>query len=393
MIELLYLKDSYQLVCDAKVTAIIEDGDGFSVVFDKTPFFVGGGGQPSDKGTANELYITEAYEAGGLIYHKLSSKGCTFSVGDTVTLGVFYKIRFERMRAHTGEHIVSGIAHNLFGVDNVGFHMDENALMTVDFNKYLNKEELQLLEFEANRCVMRNLKVSSEIFTVEKASEFDYRSKLEFQDDVRIVTIGDIDKCACCAPHLKSTGEVGLIKILSSASHRGGIRITLICGEKAYSEAEKRYRQIMNISALLCSKYDEADNAVSELIDTNKSLNYEIEQTKTKYLQHISAKISEAEVIIEFFDCFSLDELRIINNNLKSKCTIALLFSGNDSDGYNYSIMSEKLKLENIVREFNNSLHGKGGGRGVLVQGKVSAASSDIIKFINDMKVENYENA
>lgn len=393
MTEQIYLNDSYIFECRSEILEVIKDKDSFLLVFDKTPFFPGGGGQPSDKGIVNGVIIAEAFEKDGVVYHRISEKSCSFDVGDNVCLQVDSSIRLERMRAHTGEHIVSGIAHKLFSVDNVGFHMDENALMTVDFNKYLDKSQLRIIEAEANKCVMRDLRISANVFSVCDVQKLNYRSKLEFENDVRIVEIDDVDRCACCAPHLNTTGQVGVIKILSSMSHRGGVRITLICGERAFDELEKRYSQIMKISALLCSEYDKADDAVAELIEANKNLKYDKDQLNIKLLDYVSSAIEEKDIIVEFFDSFSLDDLRIINNNLKAKCRLALLFSGSDAEGFCYSIMSEKLNLNRFVRDFNNSLGGRGGGRGVLVQGKVAATTEKIIEFLTEMKVENYENA
>lgn len=393
MTEQLYLLDSYLFSCKTEIIDIINENGCFSLVFDKTPFFSGGGGQSSDNGFVESIVITEAFEKNGVIYHRIAEKYCPFSAGDLVLVSVDSDSRIEKMRAHTGEHIVSGIAHNLFGVENVGFHMDDNMIMTVDFDKYLDKSQLHLLEVEANKCVMKNLRVSADIYSVDDAAALNYRSKLDFDKDVRIVEIEKTDRCACCAPHLKNTGEVGFIKILSSASHRGGVRITLICGETAYSELEKRYNQIMKISAMLCSEYDKADIAVADLIEANKNLRYEKDMLNNKLLDYISSTIESDEIIIRFFDGLSMDELRYINNNLKSKCKLSLLFSGNDSSGFSYSFMAESLSLDRLVRDFNNSLGGRGGGRGGLVQGKVSSFKEQIYKYLNEMKVENYENA
>ncbi len=394
MTEKLYLKDSYLFSCETTVTEIIDEGDYLSVAFLQTPFFPGGGGQPSDKGCVNDIHIKGAYEKDGIIYHQMKDKHFPYSVEDNVTLSVSSDIRFERMRAHSGEHIVSGIAHNMYGVDNVGFHMDENGLMTVDFNKYLERDELNRIEYAANRCVMDNVKINADVYPVENVTNIEYRSKIEFDDDVRIVEIEGIDKCACCAPHLKFTGEVGFIKILSSASHRGGVRITMICGSNSYFELEKRYRQILDISALLCSRYDDAVTAVSELIENNKIIKYEKEQIRYDFLQFCASEIQTSEIIIDFFDNFSIDDLRIINNILSEKCKyLSLLFSGNDSVGYCYCIYSDKLKLDKFARDFNSLLNGSGGGKGTMLQGKVKSTKDDIVKFVNEMKVEKYENA
>lgn len=394
MTEKLYLKDSYIFSCETVITEIIVDDTSISVAFLHTPFFAGGGGQPSDCGYVNGVYAKDAYEIDGIVYHRLNCKEFPYKVGDNVTVSVCEDIRLERMRAHTGEHILSGVAHNMFGVENVGFHMDENGLMTVDFDKYLDNSKLQLLEENANRCVMDNAEIKINTYAVDDTSQLDFRSKIDFTDDVRIVEISGVDKCACCAPHLRFTGEVGLIKILSSASHRGGVRITLICGRNSYVEFEKRYRQILDISALLCSKYDEVVESVAGLIDNNKSLKYEKEQIRNELLITCAANIQPDEVVFEFYEKLSADELRIINNALADKCKyISLLFSGNDTVGYSYCVYSDRLNLDKFARDLKNSLNGSGGGRGTMIQGKLKASKDDIVRFINEMKVENYENA
>ncbi len=399
MTEKLYLKDSYQTSCKATVIDIAYEGDCISIAVDKTPLFPGGGGQPSDKGVLFtdsdiEITIAEAYEKDGLVYHRLADKGAAVQIGDTVALNVYSDLRFERMRAHTGEHIISGVAHQMYGVNNVGFHMDADCLMTVDFDKYLDDFALSDIENQANGYVLANKLINVISYPSANDCNFDYRSKKEFEGDVRIVEIEDVDRCACCAPHLKSTAEVGFIKILSSASHRGGVRITLICGRNSLREYQKRYKQILDISAILCSKYDEAVNAVSALVESNKALKYEKEKQREEFLRLIASNIWHSDIITEFFENLTIDDLRIINNTLADNCKyISLLFSGNDTDGYSYCVYSDKLQLKKFAFTFNASLAGSGGGRGTMIQGKVSASKSDILKFVNEMKVEDYENA
>lgn len=394
MTERLYYTDSYITEFTAEVLDIISDDGNILLIFDKTAFFPGGGGQLCDKGTVNSVDITEVFERDGNIYHRIIADSIKISVGDTVCCSVDKAVRLERMRAHTGEHIVSGVAHNLFGVDNVGFHMDENCLMTVDFNKYLDNTQLNELERLANLCVLKNYEVSCRSYSVEEASELQYRSKIDFDDFVRIVDIQGVDCCACCAPHLKCTAEVGMIKILSSASHRGGVRITLICGMNVYNELALHYRQILNISSLLCSRHNEADSAVEKLVEANKQLKFRNEELRSEFLEYISESIASKDIIVEFFDRFSVDDLRNISNALAHKCGFcSFTLSGNDTVGYSYCIFSNKLNLRKLCKEFNLSLNGSGGGKGEMVQGKVNSTASEIRKFIDEMSVEDYADA
>lgn len=394
MTEKLYLCDSYSFQCQASIIDLIDSGDTLDVGVSKTPFFPGGGGQPCDCGYINEFKVTASYEINEIVYHKINRNNVSFNIGDLVFIKVDDSVRLERMRAHSGEHVFSGIAHRLFNVENVGFHMDEDCVMTVDFDRYLDSSNIKQLEIEVNKAIMNNSEITARTFSLAEASEKEYRSKLVFTDDVRIVEIAGVDSCACCAPHVKSTGEIGCVKVLSSASHRSGVRIVLVCGLKALFEFEKRYSQILKISALLCSKYDEAVSAVSELIDSNKSLHYDLDRIKSEHLSYIASKVSKSEIIFEFFEGLSNDDLRIINNNLKGKFSImSLLLSGSDEIGYSYCVMSERIKLDEFARDFNKNLSGSGGGRGIMIQGRIKARAADVIAFINEMKVEEYENA
>ena len=123
-----------------------------------------------------------------------------------------------------GEHILSGLIHELYGLDNVGFHL--GALdVTMDVNAPLTREQLDRVEDLANEIIYKNVEITTEFPSPDELKSMSYRSKLDIYENVRIVKIGDIDSCACCAPHVSRTGEIGLIKILNSESHRGGVRI------------------------------------------------------------------------------------------------------------------------------------------------------------------------
>lgn len=392
MTEKLYFKDSYICSCESEVLNITKIKDGILVELDKTVFFPTGGGQPYDKGTINDIEVIDVSEADGRIYHKLLS--VDFSVGDKVFCIINKELRFLRMQSHTGEHIFSGVAHKMFDVENVGFHMDENHIMTVDFDKPLTSEEIFEIEKQANEFVYSDHKINTYIFSTEQSLDFEYRSKLELTEDIRIVEIENVDKCACCAPHLSSTGQVGIIKVLSAVSHRGGVRITLVCGKAAFTDYIQCYNQIADISTTLCLKHNEAYDGVKRLIEANSRLKYELEQMKVDHLKYIASSISPSDVVLMFFDSFSADELRILSNFIKENgSSVVILLSGNDVKGYSYCINSDSIDLVSFKGAFNNALQGSGGGKGSLVQGKLKATKDIVQKFIDDTEVMRFANA
>ena len=217
MTRKLYEEDAY---CKSFVAVVeaCEAADGlYKVQLDQTAFFPEGGGQAADKGTINGIPVADVKQQGDKIWHLLESE---LAVGDNVSCEIDWGLRYERMQGHTGEHILSGVVHSLYGYDNVGFHMSD-ATMLVDFNGSLSAEDIREIELRANEAVYQNADIKAYYPTKEELESLKFRSKKEFDTDVRIVSIGDdIDCCACCAPHVKKTGEVGIIKILDFYSYK-----------------------------------------------------------------------------------------------------------------------------------------------------------------------------
>ena len=168
------------------------------------------------------------------------------------------------MQQHTGEHIVSGLVHKRFGYQNVGFHLGSDYC-TMDFNGPITKEELREIEREANEAVFQNLEIQVLYPSKEELAGMEYRSKIEIEGQVRIVVVPGYDVCACCAPHVNKTGEIGMIKLVNMVNYKGGERITMLCGRRALRDYEKKEEGTKAISAMLCAKEYEVAEAVEHL--------------------------------------------------------------------------------------------------------------------------------
>ncbi len=387
MTEKLYYSDSKLFEFSARIIATEAYGKSYAVILDKTAFFPEGGGQQSDTGYIENYPVVDVQEVNGSILHILKCD-CLPSLGEEVFCRIDAEKRFYRMQSHSGEHIVSGIAHSLYGAENVGFHMDD-TLMTVDFDIPLTKEQLIVIEEKANECVYRNLPVKAFIVSTEEAAQFSYRSKLEFTDDVRLVEIENIDLCACCAPHVSYTGEIGIIKILTCVSHRGGVRITLICGKTALDDYIMKHNSTMDIASQLCSKHNETASAVKKLTESNSSQKYGFSVKQKILLEIIADRIRDDSIIVEFFNNLSMDDLRELCNFTKNKCSLmCIMLSGDDNNGYSYCAFSESQHLSSIIKCFNEECNGSGGGRGNMLQGKAKAERALIEKFFAELEIK-----
>ncbi|MBQ7354450.1 MAG: alanyl-tRNA editing protein, partial [Clostridia bacterium] len=261
MTEKLYYQDPYLFSFTATVRSCDPLGDGYAVVTDRTAFFPEEGGQYADTGLLSGIPVLDVQEKNGEILHLLSAP---LPVGASVVGQIEEKQRLRKMQNHTGEHIVSGLFHSLYGLSNVGFHLGHDDV-TIDLDGELSREDLCKVEYLANEAIWKNLPVRAEFPSPEVLSTLDYRSKLELTQNVRIVTIPGYDVCACCAPHVAYTGEVGQIKLLDFARYKGGVRIHMLCGMDALADYHGRYLATAAISAKLTAPQKEVVDAVERL--------------------------------------------------------------------------------------------------------------------------------
>ena len=275
-----------------------------------------------------------------------------------------WPLRFSRMQGHSGEHILSGTVHRLFGYDNVGFHMGEEAI-TIDFSGELSREDLSRAELEANRAIWRDVPVRTLLPTPGELAAMDYRSKKELTGQVRIVEIEGVDLCACCAPHVSHSGEVGLLKIIDSMRHRGGTRLTLLCGEAALLDYE----------------------ALHENMAEQEERRAEFTKLKRELLQLKAAALRPTEGSICIFesdiDMITLRELVNAGSELAGK--VCAGFAGTDGD-YKYIIGSRSVPLRARAKEINAAIDGRGGGSDAMIQGTSRARREDIERYFNALK-------
>ena len=380
MTEKLYYTDSHIHEFSARVLSCEKAKKGFAVVLDKTAFFPEGGGQPADTGIIGPAAVRDVQEQNGEIFHYTDQ---ALTPGEEYACALDWEQRLCRMQNHSGEHIFSGITHKLYGFDNVGFHMGAEC-MTIDFSGELSWEQLTEIETLANQAVRDDLPVKTCFPGPEALSQMEYRSKLELTRDVRIVEIPGTDRCACCAPHVKRTGEIGLIKLLSAERHRGGVRIELVCGMDALRECRLMQENVTAVSGLLSAKRAKSAAAVERVLAEQARLKERVAELSMALARLKAERFGYTEGNICVFDKV-LDEvaLRELVNLLMEKCGgMAGAFSGSDETGYMYIIGSKNIDLRSHSREINAAINGKGGGTAEMIRGRASTSAENIQKMM-----------
>ncbi len=375
----LYYEDSYIHSFTASVERCVPHKDGYLILLDKTAFFMTAGGQECDSGTLDGQKVLSVILENDEVYHLVKNP---IEVGKQVSGELDWEERFRKMQHHSAEHIVSGIAFSHFGLNNVGFHLDKDGV-TIDYDAELTENQLLELERLANEAVWKNLEISASYPTEKELESINYRSKTDILGRIRIVTIDGIDVCACCAPHLKRTGEAGIIKFTETMRHRGGIRIKMICAKDALCDYSEKQKSVYGISAMLSVPQNEVLKAVSKLKNELETANRE----KNGILKRLA--LAQAQNIPEtdgnfyiFSDITEKNALRIIANEGKIRIGgIFAVFAGDDGIGYSY-IVTAKSGAADFAKALNSELSGKGGGKDDMAEGRILASKDKIERVL-----------
>lgn len=372
----LFYEDTAVKEFDAAVLSCGPVKDGYAAVLDRTAFFPEGGGQYGDTGWIDGIPVTDTREKGGIIYHYVKEP---LEAGRQVHGKLDWDIRFERMQQHSAEHIVSGIIHRRFGYENVGFHLGADYC-TMDFNGPITKEQLREIEEEANRAVFADLPVHVLYPDKETLAQMEYRSKIEIEGQVRIIEIPGIDVCACCAPHVESAGQIGLVKLVDMTNYKGGERIHMLSGIRALRDYQRKQESARKIGSILCEQESKLVDAVEHMRQEDIRLKGEIAGLRKQILRNRAGEIDVTEHVVTVFEeGLSGDEAReFMNFLLERGAGVCAVFAGTEEAGYRYVIGSRTEDVRPMNERLKENFGARGGGRPEMVQGSLTGTRDRI---------------
>lgn len=374
--EKLYETDAYLRAFTGQVLSCQQTKDGWAVVLDRTAFYPEGGGQPCDLGTLNDVRVLDVQERDGVIYHTVDAPLSCQVLGS-----IDWARRFDLMQQHSGEHLVSGTAHRLFGCENVGFHMGAE-LITIDFDRIVTLEELAQVEAQVNQAIWEDLETRIRYYESQALCPESYRSKKEIAGQLRLVEFPGVDLCACCGTHVRRTGEIGIVKILSVVKFHQGVRIELLCGKRAYNYLSAVTAQNRTVSGLLSAKPLETARAVERMQGELAQVKQEKAAWEGRYIAARAAALEGAGNVTLFEEGLSPDSLRrLCLEIMERRGGRCALFSGDDESGWAYAIGQSGGDLRSFVKELNAALRGRGGGKPNFAQGRVSAKRGEIEEY------------
>lgn len=374
--------DSRMRTFDARVLSVYEDKKMYAVVLDQTAFFPEEGGQTCDQGILGGIDVEHVAEKDGVIIHYLKQP---LTEGSTVSGEIDWEKRFSDMQQHSGEHIVSGLVHQKYGYDNVGFHLG-SAFVTMDFNGVLTSEQLREIEQKANEVVVSNVAIQVSWPSKEALDALDYRSKKELEGSVRIVTIPGTDVCACCAPHVMRTGEIGMIRLINMESYKGGVRVYMLCGFRALHDYRQKSEAVSRIGSLLSAKPEVVAEAAAKKKQEADSLRTQLNQLKSDWLEAKIRQLDMTKAAICFFD--PLLDKKSIKHAWQTLSDlhegVSACFAGDDETGYQFMLGGGDDARE-AGKAMTQALDGRGGGSKEMFQGNLKASKMDIENYFADL--------
>ncbi|MBR6239301.1 MAG: hypothetical protein IKR03_00835 [Clostridia bacterium] len=385
MTKRVYDNDPHVSSCSAKVTGCESYGDkSYIITTDQTCIFPGGGGQPSDIAYIDDVQIDKMIEKNGEIYYISPIR---FDIGKSVVLRIDFDYRQIYMQIHSAEHIVSGLIFKEYGFNNVGFHMNDK-FATIDIDGMLDARMVKNIEIKANQAVMSDIPV--EILYPEDIHEIEVRKYPDVDEQIRVVRIPGIDSCGCCGVHVARTGEIGLIKILTSEKHRGGTRLTLTCGMNAVADYLKRYDDIMSISYDHSSNPDEIVKTVSNIEKRLSDIKSSLLKISNSYFDMIikSSKSDNSikNILSVYLEDLETDDIRRLAIKAAQSFPMSVVISGSKGR-YLYSIVSnadtdtDSRILDGLLKE---RFTVRGGGKKDICQGSIYHDNIDeVLEYIN----------
>ena len=373
----LYYEDSHLREFAGVVCSCEQTKKGWEIVLDSTAFYPEGGGQACDLGVLGNVRVLETFERGETVVHVCDG---ALNIGQTVAGAIDWERRFDQMQQHSGEHILSGLINRTYGYHNVGFHVG-NGLMEVDFDGPMTLEQVLELERTANEAVWKDLPVRCWYPSEEELPTVDYRTKKALPWPVRIVEIPGFDKCACCGVHVKRTGEIGLIKVISVAKFHQGVRIQMLCGGRAYDYLNRVFEQNRQVSQAFSAQLTETGVAAKRMNDALATEKYRAAGLEKQIFGLIAKSYVNCGDVLRFEAGLNPNGVRELAEAIALVCGgTAAVFSGEDGN-YAVCLVNKSGDVKELGSNMTKSLNGRGGGKPGYFQGSVKATRAEIERF------------
>jgi len=376
-LEKLYYENSYKKEFTAEVINVIQVEKEYHIELDKTYFYPEGGGQPSDTGYINGVAVTYVYEKDEKIYHVVAVNPLKIH---RVKCSIDFDKRYDYMQQHLGQHILSACIANITNAATIGFHLG-NSSTTIDIDKIITSDEINLSLESANKIVIDNIEV--EVLYPSNSELKKLTTKkipVKYGEKVRIVKVGDIDVNPCCGIHPSSTIEVQLIMVLKFEKYKNGMRIEFICGQRAVSDYVSKHDAIDKMCKLfscnsetLLSEAQRLSGELNKALSEKRALKAEVAEYEVQNMLAAAQKIEDIRVLKYIYDSNDLKYTNILATKLVSSPKVIVLFGVRSVETANLLFMCSRdlnmISMSSLLKDAITLIDGKGGGSDFSAQG------------------------
>lgn len=370
----LFHEDAYRTEFQAQVLSCTPTEAGCEVILDQTCFYAESGGQPSDTGMlAGQPVLGVREREDGEIVHLVERP-----VSGEVTGQVDWVRRLDLMEQHTGQHLLSAAFEHLFDAQTVGWHLGAEAT-TVDLAmESLDADQAERIEQTCCQIIREGRPVVTHITDSDHLDAFPLRKRPVVSGEIRIVEISGYDWIACAGTHLRSTAELGLLKIKAWERYKRSVRVTFLAGQRALAD----YLALDRMTRDLCRSLSIGVSDLPRWVDRNQeelaSLRKRVKTQQEQLLEHEAARLvagarrmGQARVVRQVFAARPFEELRLLAAKVAAQPGCVALFGtrGALPQIIMHRSVDVRIDVGQVIRQALPLIDGKGGGSPLQAQG------------------------
>ncbi|MCP3028667.1 DHHA1 domain-containing protein [Halobacillus sp. A5] len=371
----LYYVDAYQMEFETGVTKINEDERGSYVVLRETAFYPTGGGQPHDIGGLNGVEVIDVEEIEDELRHYTKEK---LPSGTRIVHGkVDQERRLDHMQQHCGQHIISAVFEDQFGLPTTSFHLGKDTV-TIDLDtEYLDDDLLRKAEEQVNEIILHNIPVATKWMSAKEALEFPLRKPLAVNGEGRLVMIPGVDYNGCGGTHPASTGEVMAVKLLGWTKNKKQVRLEFVCGRRVLDKLGQKHRVLTDMKRFVPRPEHQLVEEVNELIQSGRGKDKKIAELEKQLLKHEAREIvseSQGERVIQrIFKDRPIKTIQTLGKAIIEEAPDAYLILICEQEDQLQFVLAHgadiNRNMNEVAKQILPLIEGKGGGKPDFVQG------------------------
>ncbi|MGB9780061.1 alanyl-tRNA editing protein [Caldanaerobacter sp.] len=390
---MLFYEDSYIKEFKAKILEKREEKGKKILILDRTYFYPEGGGQPHDTGVIGGKKVVGVYEKDGIVYHVVEE----FPQEDEVFCEIDWERRFDHMQQHTGQHLLSAVLFKKYGADTESFSIGQVSSHITVTRDVFTEEEIEEVERDVNNLIYKNIAVKSYFVDKKLLSELPLRKKPQVTENIRVVEIEGIDYSPCGGTHVKSTGEIGILKVKKWERTTKGARLEFVCGFRALKDYQRKNHLVNYLMQVLSEKEEMLKEHLQKILEEYKEAKREIDILKEKLLkEEAESLIKKSEVyggiriVYKLFEGRDVEDIKMMGKLISAENkTVAIL--GNKRRDVGDIVIARSLDVDIAVngffKEVLGTFEGKGGGNVQFCQGggspsRLELAMDKALRFV-----------